>query len=210
VQRARIEAGEWLLVLGGAGGTGSAAISLGRALGARVIATAGGSAKTELCAELGAERVIDHQQEEFATAVLDDTGDVGADVICDLLGGSFVEGSWRCIARGGRYLAAGFSNDPEGGAGGQPLRPACIGNFSIVGVLGAYVDPLPSALRRMGLNPFDRKTGDAVHADLLRLVASGEVRPRVGSRVSMQEAGAALELHEARRTTGRTVVVVDA
>jgi NADPH2:quinone reductase len=209
-RRARLAAGETLLVHSGASGLGSAAIQLGVAEGARVLATAGGPRKAKLCTELGAELAIDHQEQDFAAAVLDHTQDVGADVICDLNGGSFVEKSWRCIAREGRYLCAGFADDPQNGFTGRPLRPTCPGNFSIVGVILAYVENLPSAVRRMGMNPFGRAVGEEVHADLLRRLAEKKIRPVVGRRVPLAEAGRALDDHEQRRTTGRTVVMLGA
>ena len=208
-ERGHLQAGETLLVTAGASGLGSAAIQLGRAAGARVIATAGSAEKLKLCAKLGAELTIDHSEEDFATAVLDHTRDVGAQVICDLLGGGFVQGSWRCIARGGRYLAVGFADDPENGMHGRALRSLCMGNFSVVGVICAYVSQLPSPIRRMGFNPFDREVGLRVHAELLAGFAKGTLRPVVGRRVSLAEAGQALEAHERRETLGRSVVVLD-
>jgi len=207
-RRGGLREGETLLVHSGASGLGTAAIQLGRAAGARVIATAGGPEKTKLCEALGAELAIDHQQQDFATAVLDHTQDVGAHVVCDLAGGSFVAGSWRCIAREGRYLAVGFADDPENGMAGRALRPACAGNFSIVGVMLAWVGAVPSALRRAGFQPFGRDVAEAVHTDLLRWLERGRIRPVVGRRVPLEAAGAALVDHEARRTTGRTVVLV--
>jgi NADPH2:quinone reductase len=207
-RRAKLASGETLLVHSGASGLGSAAIQLGVAKGARVLATAGGPAKTKLCRELGAELTIDHTVEDFASVVLDDTKDVGAHVICDLNGGGFVEKSWKCIAREGRYLCAGFADDPQNGFTGRPLRPTCPGNFSIVGVILAYIDNLPSPIRRMGMNPFGRAVGEEVHADLLRLLAEKKIRPVVGRRVSLEEVGRALDDHEQRRTSGRTVVVI--
>jgi NADPH2:quinone reductase len=207
-RRGRLEAGETLLVHAGASGLGTAAIQLGVARGARVLATAGGPAKAKLCSELGAELAIDHTREDFATVVLDHTRDVGAHVVCDLAGGDFVEKSWRCVAREGRYLCVGFADDPQNGFSGRPLRPTCPGNFSIVGVMLAYIDGLPPAIRRMGMNPFGRAVGEEVHADLLRLLAEKKIRPVVGRRVSLEEAGRALRDHEERRTSGRTVVVL--
>lgn len=207
-RRGRLEAGETLLVHAGASGLGTAAIQLGVAKGARVLATAGGSAKTRLCRELGAELAIDHTREDFATVVLDHTGDVGAHVVCDLAGGDFVEKSWRCVAREGRYLCVGFAADPQNGLSGRPLRPTCPGNFSIVGVMLAYIDGLPPAIRRLGMNPFGRAVGEEVHADLVRLLAEKKIRPVVGRRVPLEEAGRALADHEQRLSSGRTVVVL--
>jgi NADPH2:quinone reductase len=207
-ERGGLQAGETVLVHAGASGLGTAAIQLAKAKGARVFATAGGPEKTKLCLEQGAELAIDHREQSFAEAVLDHTDDVGPDVICDLVGGSFVADSWRCIARGGRYLVVGFAGDPENGTGGHALRPTCTGNFSIVGVIGAYMPALPSAVRRTGFNPFGRDVADAVHADLLQLFAKGEIRPLVRRRIALEEVGAALEDHEARRTMGRTVALL--
>ena len=207
-RRARLEAGETLLVHSGASGLGSAAIQLGVAKGARVLATAGGPEKTKLCSELGAELAIDHRREDFVAAVLDHTRDVGAHVVCDLAGGEFAEKSWRCVAREGRYLCIGFADDPKGGFTGRPLRPTCPGNFSIVGAMLAYIDNLPSPIRRMGMNPFGRAVGEEIHADLLRLLKERKIRPVVSRRISLEEAGRALDDHEQRRTTGRTAVLV--
>jgi NADPH2:quinone reductase len=138
--------------------------------------------------------------------VLDLTEERGADVVCDLVGGALVAPSWRCTAREGRYLAVGFTDDDQNGMTGRPVRMASIGNFSIVGVMCAFVDDLDPGMRRFGFNPFTRADGEQLHAELCDLVASGRVRPHVGRTVSMEEAGAALADHAARRTVGRTVV----
>ena len=162
-----------------------------------------------LCApSLGADLVVDHLQEDFVEAVLAATDDAGADVVYDLAGGDFVERSWRCTARGGRYLAVGFADDDENGMTGRPLRMACIGNIDIVAVMVAWADDVDPGMRRFGFNPFGRDVADEIHADLLRLVADGSIRPSIGRRVSMEEAGAALDDHEQRRSLGRTVVEV--
>ncbi len=92
---------------------------------------------------------------------------------------------------------------------GRPLRMACIGNISIVGVMLAWAEDVDPGMRRFGFNPFGRDVADEVHADLLRMVAEGKIRPAIGRRVTMAEAGAALDDHEQRRSVGRTVVLVD-
>jgi NADPH2:quinone reductase len=207
-RRGHLIEGETLLVHSGASGLGTAAIQLGAAAGARVIATVSSAAKAELCRSLGADLVIDHTQQDFVEAVFDATGEVGAHVVCDLAAGDFVGRSWQCTAREGRYLAVGFSDDEANGMTGRPLRMASIGNISIVGVLGAFVDDLDPGMRRFGFNPFTRQVGDEVHEDLLRLIAGGRIRPHVGRVVPMEEAGAALDDHEQRRSIGRTVVQV--
>jgi NADPH2:quinone reductase len=207
-RRGRLTAGETLVVHSAASGLGTAGIQLGKAVGARVIAVAGGPEKGALCASLGADLVIDHTAEDFVEAVLAATGDNGADVVYDLAGGDFVERSWRCTAHGGRYLAVGFADDIDNGMTGRPLRMACIGNIDIVGVMLGWSGSVDPGMRRFGFNPFGRDVGDEVHADLMRMVAEGSIRPFVGRRVSMDEAGAALDEHEERRSLGRTVIEV--
>ena len=208
-KRGRLQAGETLVVHSGASGLGTAGIQLGKTAGARVIAVAGGPEKAALCSSLGADLVVDHTAEDFVEAVLVATDDAGADVVYDLTGGDFVERSWRCTAHGGRYLAVGFADDDANGMTGRPLRMACIGNIDIVAVMLAWVDTVDPGMRRFGFNPFGRSVADEIHADLLRLAADGKIRPVVGRRVSMEEAGRALDEHEARRSVGRTVVEID-
>jgi len=207
-RRGRLRAGETVVIHSAASGLGTAGIQLGKAVGARVIAVAGGPDKGALCSSLGADLVVDHTTEDFVESVLAATGDAGADVVYDLAGGDFVERSWRCTAHGGRYLAVGFADDVENGMTGRPLRMACIGNIDIVGVMLGWSESVDPGMRRFGFNPFGRAVGEEVHADLLRMAAEGKIRPYVGRRVTMEEAGAALDEHEERRSLGRTVVEV--
>lgn len=212
-RRGGLRSGETLLVTAGASGLGTAAIQLGRAADARVLAVVGSATKAQLCRELGAHDVIvlDELDEgtDLADAVLESTDEHGADVVCDLVGGELVAPSWRCTAREGRYLAVGFTGDDQNGMTGRPVRMASIGNFSIVGVMCAWVDDLDPALRRFGFNPFTRSDGEQVHQQLCELVAEGRIAPHVGRVVDMEGAAAALEDHAARTTVGRTVVAID-
>src|ERR1700733_8936932 len=191
-KRGRLQAGETLVVHSAASGLGTAGIQLGKAAGARVIAVAGGPEKGALCSALGADLVIDHTAEDFVEAVLVATGDAGADVVYDLSGGDFAERSWRCTARGGRYLAVGFADDDANGMTGRPLRMACLGNIDLVCVLLAWATAADPGMRRFGFNPYGRPGADEVHSGLLRVVAGGAIRPAVGRRVSMEEAGRGL------------------
>jgi len=204
-KRARLRAGETLLVVGGASAVGTAAIQLGVAAGAHVVATAGGREKGLVCERLGAEAAIDSTSEDIFERVMAHTDGRGADVVCDMVGGPRTETVWTCIAHGGRYVPVGFNDDPQSGLTGKPLRKVSMGNFSVVGVIMAY-GPAPVELRRFGVNPFPPETGPEVHAALCALVTSGAIRPTIGRRIEMGEVAAALEDHEQRRTTGRTVV----
>ncbi|HWF15785.1 MAG TPA: NADPH:quinone oxidoreductase family protein [Acidimicrobiales bacterium] len=207
-RRGRLQAGETLVIHSAASGLGTAGIQLGKAVGAKVVAIAGGTEKGALCTSLGADLVIDHLKEDFVESVLTATSDQGADVIYDLTGGDVAERSWRCTAHGGRYLAVGFADDDENGMTGRPLRMACLGNIDIVCVMLGWADSVDPGMRRFGFNPFGRDVADEVHADLLAMVAKGMIRPFIGRRVTMEEAGRALDDHEARRSVGRTVVEI--
>ncbi len=209
-RRGRLAAGQTLVVHSAASGLGTAGIQLGKAAGATVIAVAGGPEKGALCTRLGADQVVDHTAEDFVEAVLRATDDRGADVVYDLTGGDFVERSWRCTAHGGRYLAVGFADDDANGMTGRPLRMGCIGNIDIVCVMVAWAESVDPGMRRFGFNPFGRDVADEIHDDLLRMLDKDLIRPHVGRRVTMEEAGAALDDHEERRSVGRTVVEVSA
>lgn len=206
-ERAALQPGETVLVRGGASAVGTAAIQLARAAGARVIATAGSAEKARLCADLGAEVTIDHTDADVFDAVMDATGDRGADVIFDPIGGDQTETIWTCGALGGRYLAVGFNDDPESGLTGRPLRKLSMANLSVLGVLLAYLDT-PRDFRRFGINAFPPATGERVHAALCELVTAGSIRPVIGRRIGLDDVADALTDHAARRTSGRTVVVL--
>jgi NADPH:quinone reductase len=194
-RRAALRAGEVLLVHAGAGGVGSAAIQLGRAAGARVLATAGGAEKVALCRELGAEVAIDYRTEDFGAVVQQHTDGRGADVIYDPVGGDVFDRSRRCIAWEGRLLVIGFSSGriPE-----VPANHVLLKNYSVVGVhWGPYSSRDPALIR-------------ATHEELVRLHAEGAVRPLIGRRVPMAEAAQALVELGGRRTVGKVVVLPDA
>jgi NADPH:quinone reductase len=204
-ERAGVRAGETVLVRAGASAVGTAAIQIAVAAGAHVLAVAGGPDKAKLCLGLGAERAIDHTTDDVFDAVMEHTDGDGADVIYDPVGGEQTEAMWTCAALGGRYLPVGFNDDPESGLTGRPLRKVSMANVSVVGVILAYLDA-PLEFRRFGINPFPPETGRRVHAALLELVASGAIRPTIGRRIGLADVASALEDHEARRTSGRTVV----
>jgi NADPH2:quinone reductase len=205
-RRAKVAAGETLLVVGGASAVGTAVIQLGVAAGANVIAIAGGAEKGRLCEELGAS-AIDHTSQDIFDEVIARTSGRGADVAVDLVGGEQTEVIWTCMAREGRYLPVGFNDDPQSGLTGRPLRKISMGNISVLGVILGYGE-LPVDFRRFGLNMFPAELGPQVHAALLDLLAADSIRPVIGRRITMDEVAAALEDHEQRRTHGRTVVTV--
>ena len=207
--RAHLQAGEAVLVTGAASGVGTAAVQLGAAAGATVIALAGGAQKTAYCTSQGAAVSIDHQKEDLFDSVMQHTGGRGADVAFDLVGGELTDKIWTCMALEGRYLPVGFNDDAQGGFTGRPLRKVSIGNFSVLGVMLAYGVPV-GPMRRMGMNFFSPETGARVHGALRELLVQRRIRPAVARRIRMAEVAGVLEDHLARRTSGRTVVDIAA
>jgi NADPH2:quinone reductase len=203
--RARIQPDETLLITGAAGSLGTAAIQLGVAAGAHVVAVAGGPDKAKLCRELGAEATIDHHTDDVFEAVMGHTDNRGADVVVDLIGGPSTETIWSCVAYQGRYLPVGFNADPQSGFTGKPLRRVSMGNFSVLGVILAYNEE-SVAMRRFGVVPNPPEVGREVHQALRSLVSDGSIRPYIGRRITIDQVAAALEDEDQRRTLGRTVV----
>lgn len=186
VQRARLAAGEWLLVLGGSGGTGSAAIGLGRALGARVIATASTPERAAFCRALGAERVIDRTRERIEEVVREVTGGTGAQVVFDTVGGEAFRAASRCIAHEGRLLVVGYAS----GRWGEPDAAHLVShNYSVLGVVPSGYGRdfrLAAQAQLMALHaagrfrvPVDRVFGFDGVPDALERVASGEALGKV-------------------------------
>ena len=131
VDRAELKAGETVLVLGAAGGVGSAAIQIAKAMGARVIAASSTQAKCELCKNLGADEVINYSTENLRDQIKLLTQGKGPDVVYDPVGGDFAEPAFRSIAWRGRYLVVGFAAGP---IPSLPLNLALLKGASIVGV----------------------------------------------------------------------------
>ena len=213
-ERGRLQAGEWLLVHAGAGGVGSAAVQLGVAHGARVIATAGSAEKLAFCRELGAEVALDYRggelastepaSAEFVSAIMDATSGHGLDVVCDLVGGATTLATLPAMARGGRLVLAGFSGGIE--AEDRALitpRPLLFGNFSIGGVMLAYRE---GETKFGAVNLLPRALGDEVQRELLRLLDAQRIRPIVGRVAPFTALPAELERLEARSTIGRSVL----
>lgn len=192
-RRAALEAGETLLVHAGAGGVGSAAIQLGKAAGATVIATAGGPEKVQVCRDLGADHAIDYLTEDFVAEVKAHTNGHGANVIYDPVGGDVFDASRRCLAWEGRLIVVGFTS---GRIPQAPANHALIKNYSVVGLhWGMYRAKEPALIA-------------AVHEDLTRLYAEGHIRPFVSARFPFAELPEALTRLASRRTVGKVVIVV--
>ncbi len=189
--RARLQEGETLLVTGAAGGTGSAAIQLGLAAGARVLAVAGGPEKTAACAALGAHEVIDHREvDDLVERVRDLTDGAGVDVAYDPVGGEVFQQLRRCMAWNGRLLVIGFvAGIPEIATNHVLLK-----NYSVVGVhWGASLGRDPSSLGRQ-------------MEALMALAEEGRVDPLLHPVYGFGEAARALQDIAERKATGKVVV----
>ena len=190
-RRAALQRGEWLLVHAGAGGVGSAAIQLGKAAGARVIATAGGPRKVEVCRQLGADHVVDYTAEDFVPVVKEVTGGHGADVVYDPVGGEVFDASRRCIAFEGRLVAVGFTS---GTIPQAPVNHALVKNYSVVGLhWGLYRRHDPALIA-------------TVHDELCRLFAEGAIAPLIGETMPLAELPRAMAAIADRSTVGKVVL----
>ncbi len=190
-RRANLQAGETLLVHAGAGGVGSAAIQLGKAFGARVIATAGGPDKVEVCRRLGADHVIDYRAEDFVEPVKALTDGKGVDVIYDPVGGDTYDRSTKVIAWEGRILIIGFTS---GRMAEAKTNHVLVKNYSVVGVhWGNY------ALAEPSIN-------DTMHAELTEMHAAGKIEPLLSEVLPLAEAPSALERLASRLSVGKIVI----
>ncbi|WP_119672608.1 NADPH:quinone oxidoreductase family protein [Deinococcus sp. RM] len=191
IDRGQLKAGETLLVLGAAGGVGLAAVMIGKALGARVIAAASTPEKLDLARAHGADEVINYTDTDLKAALNDLTGKKGVDVILDPVGDRWAESAFRAIAWGGRYLVIGF-------AGGEiprlPLNLPLLKGASIVGVFwGEYARRDPR--------------GNARHlTQLAGWVQSGTLKPEISRAYTLQEAPQAMRDLLERRVTGKVIV----
>ena len=192
VWRAPIKRGETLLIHAAAGGVGLAAVQIGKALGARVIATAGSPEKLEIARGAGADVLIDYQKSDFVSRVMEETQGRGADVIYDSVGGDVTDRSLKCIAWNGRLLVIGFASGkiPE-----LKLNRVLLKNISIVGLhWSAYPEREPERI-------------DDCFDGLFEMAARGDIEPLVSARYPLEEAGRALEMLASRKTVGKIVLV---
>ena len=189
--RALIKSGESLLVTGASGGTGSAAIQLGLAAGARVIAVAGGKEKVDACRELGADVVIDHKEEEdLVEKVREVTNNSGVDVAYDPVGGEVFQKVRRCMAWIGRLVVIGFvAGIPEIATNHVLLK-----NYSVVGVhWGASLGRDPGSFKQQ-------------MSSVVELSKSGEVDPLLHPTYEFDSANQALQDIADRKVVGKVVV----
>ena len=190
-RRAKLQPGETLLVHAGAGGVGSAAIQLGKAAGANVIATAGSDQKIHVCLTLGADHAINYNTQDFVEEVKKLTGGRGADVIFDPVGGDVYDRSTKCVAFEGRIVIVGFTSGriPQAAA-----NHVLVKNYSVVGLhWGLYVKRAPELI------PVASRV-------LLELYRAGKIKPYISARVPLSEAPRALTMVSTGKSTGKVIL----
>jgi len=194
VYQGRLQRGDVLLVHGAAGGVGLAAVQVGRALGARVIATASSTEKLAACRAQGAHHAIDYTKEDFVQAVLDFTDGHGADIIYDPVGGDVFDQSRRCIAFDGRLVVVGFASGriPEIAANRMLLRTFAVTGFTLHG----YKKHRPDLLSK-------------AQEHLFQLYGEGKIKPVISHRLPLDRLIEALQLVEGRQVIGKVVLLPD-
>ena len=195
VDRAQLKAGDTVLVLGAAGGVGTSAIQIAKAVGARVIAAASTDEKCALCTSIGADATINYTTHglpnAFREAVKAATDGKGPDVIYDPVGGDFAEAAFRSIAWRGRYLVVGFASGP---IPSLPLNLALLKGASIVGVFwGDFARREP-------------KANAAMMGELAQWYASGKIKPVIDRTMPMAELKAAYAHMGSRGVMGKLVM----
>jgi NADPH:quinone reductase len=187
-----LQAGEALLVLGAAGGVGTSAVEIGKAMGAKVIAAASSEEKLALCRKLGADETVDYEKADLRQRVLDLTGGKGADVVYDPVGGAHTEAALRATAWRGRLLVIGFAS---GVIPSIKLNLALLKERSLIGVYwGDWTQRDPPGQRRNV-------------EQLAGWFSEGKIKPVVSERVSLEEAPAAMQRLLLRKVKGKVVVV---
>ncbi len=190
--RAKLQPGETLLVLGAAGGVGLAAVELGKVMGARVIAAASSDEKLKVCREHGADEIINYSSEDLKDRIKILTGGKGADVVYDPVGGNLSEVALRGTAWNGRFLVVGF-------AGGEipriPLNLTLLKGCSIVGVFwGSFVSREPAA-------------NQANLKELLGWLQEGKIKPLISATLPLEQTATALNDMMERKVKGKVVLI---
>ena len=192
IDRAQLQAGETVLVLGAAGGVGTAAIQIAKAAGARVIAAASTDEKCALCQRIGADATINYSKDNLREQIKALTEGKGPDVIYDPVGGDFAEPAFRSIAWRGRYLVVGFAAGP---IPSLPLNLPLLKGASIVGVFWGDFS------RR------EPKVNAAMMAELAQWYAQGKVKPVIDRTMPMADLKAAYAHMGSRGVMGKLVLV---
>lgn len=191
VDRAALQPGEWVLVLGAGGGIGLASIEIAKAMGARVVAAASSPEKLEACREHGAYATIDYMKEDLRDQIRTLTGGHGIDVVCDPVGGPFSELALRSLAWRGRHLVIGFA---DGEIPRVPINLPLLKGCALVGVFWG---------------DFVRREPQRAEDDLRELATwyvDGKINPHVSMRCTLRDTPSAIQAIMQRKLVGKAVV----
>nr|WP_323776866.1 NADPH:quinone oxidoreductase family protein [Amylibacter sp.] len=199
-QRAALKAGETLLILGAAGGVGAAAIELGKAMGARVIAAVSSEDKAAFCKKLGADETLIYPrdmdrdaQKAFSGAIKELAGPKGVQVVYDAVGGNYAEPAVRALGWEGRFLVVGF----PAGIPKLPLNLTLLKNCQVIGVFwGAFTKMQPDVHQ-------------ANLRELFGMWGKGQITPQISATFPLEQAAEGLRLLEQRKVLGKVVLTVD-
>jgi len=202
IRRANLKAGEFLLVHGAAGAVGLAAVEIGKAVGAIVIAVAGGEKHCEAARRHGADHIIDHRQSNFRDVVMEITNGHGVDVVYDSIGGDVTHQSIRAMAWEGRLLTIGYA------CGDIPKIPAnmlLLKNISAMGFnLGHFFGWSPGGSREQHIDVLDKMVGG-----VLKLHAEAKISPEIGARYPLSQFRQAMDAVIDRKVDGKCVIMID-
>jgi NADPH2:quinone reductase len=191
--RTQIKPGEWLLVHAGAGGVGMSAMQIGKAFGARVIATAGSEEKLQFCLSQGAEHALNYRDATWVDRVKQITGGRGADVIYDPVGGEVFDLSTKCIAPEGRLLVIGFAG---GAIPSIAANRILLKQISVIGVYwGGYLEHHPEYMHQ-------------AQAELFRMYEAGQIKPIVSQTLQLADAVEALKALAGRKSYAKVVLAI--
>lgn len=192
--KGELKSGETLLVQGAGGGVGQASVSVGKALGANVIATASNPEKLEVAKQSGADFTINYREKSFADKVKQLTDGKGADVIIDPVGGWVLDESTRCLSWGGRLLCVGFASGDFGNISLSRLQER---GGTLIGVRAGEFS------RR---NPVK---GKQAYSELSQLITENKLKPWIGRRWPLDKLAAAIEAMERREITGKQIITIN-
>ncbi len=190
---APVKPDDWVVVLGAGGGVGLAAVDIAVLFGAKVIAAASSAEKLEVCRQRGATEVIDYDSEDLKSRLKEITGERGAQVVLDPVGGRYSEPALRSLGRGGKFVTLGYA------AGSIPAIP-----LNLVMLKGITVQGME--IRTFATDYPDQIARD--DAEIAQLFAEGELRPYIGARFPLEQAATALRYIADRKAIGKVVIDV--
>ena len=190
---APVKSGDWVVVLGAGGGVGLAAVDIAVLFGAKVIAAASSAEKLEVCRRRGAAEVIDYDAEDLKSRLKEITGEGGAQVVLDPVGGRYSEPALRSLGRGGKFITLGYA---AGSIPAIPLNLVMLKGITVQGMeIRTFASDYPDQIARDD-------------AEIAQLFAEGKLRPYIGARFPLEQTATALRYIADRKAIGKVVIDV--